>query len=183
MTELVSVLCAAPNSVYKRLPDVDVFDEARDARTFDGSTPIVAHPPCRAWSAFTRHQAKPGPEEVSLGLWCCERLKSCGGVLEQPAKSHLFQAGGLPLPGNKLGNLWSIEVWQSWWGYGDRKATWLCFSNVESNAVQCPIQLWRPVGRNSINHKGSKNQRAATCEPFAKWLIDIALTVRTGDRR
>lgn len=81
-------------SVYKTLPDIDVFDAVRDAKTFDGSCPIVGHPPCRAWSAFCSHQAKPTEGEKELGLWCCDKLKECGGVIEQPAHSRLFEAAG-----------------------------------------------------------------------------------------
>ena len=98
---LVSVLCASRNSVYKTLDAVDVYDATRDARTFPGNTPIIAHPPCRSWSAFCRHQAKPEPGEAELGLWCAEQLRKCGGVLEQPAHSRLFAAAGLPLPNQR----------------------------------------------------------------------------------
>lgn len=44
----VAVLFAREDSVYKTLPECEVYDMARDARTYDGPWPVVAHPPCRA---------------------------------------------------------------------------------------------------------------------------------------
>ena len=173
---IVSVLCAARNSVYKTLPGVEVYDAARDARTFPGDTPIVAHPPCRAWSAFLRHQAKPSEGEKELGLWCAEQLKKCGGVLEQPAHSHLFQAAGLPQPGTSVGELWSLRVWQVWWGHINRKDTWLCFSKVPSEAIDIPLRL-HAIGGDSRRWKLHKRNRSATPQLFARWLVEAARSV------
>jgi len=61
----VAVLCAAPRTIYRSLEAVEVYDRRRDARTFAGGMPIIAHPPCRGWSAKTRHQAKPEPGEMN----------------------------------------------------------------------------------------------------------------------
>lgn len=176
---IVSVLCAAPRSVYRDLPGVEVYDRRRDARTFAGDTPIVAHPPCRGWSAKTRHQAKPEPGEMDLGLWCVEQLRRCGGVLEQPAFSHLFAAAGLPRPGNpgewrRDGEVWSIAVWQAWWGYPMRKATWLAFCRVPYNAVQIPFRLHSRGNDRRAEQVMSRQQRSATPRDFAEWLVSLA---------
>lgn len=50
----VAVLFARADSIYKGLPGVDVYDADRDARTFPGGCPVVAHPPCRAWAVSGR---------------------------------------------------------------------------------------------------------------------------------
>lgn len=39
----VAVLFARADSHYKELPDCDVYDMTRDARTYDGPHPVVAH--------------------------------------------------------------------------------------------------------------------------------------------
>jgi len=44
-------LYVEPNSVYKRL-GLDCWDEKRDARTYRGPGPIIAHPPCARWGAM-----------------------------------------------------------------------------------------------------------------------------------
>lgn len=175
MSARVSILCAARNSIYHSLECVSVFDERKDARTFSGDTPVVAHPPCRAWSAYVAHQAKPKPGEKELGLWCCEQLRLCGGVLEHPAHSRLFEAAELPLPGTRDGDIWSTEVLQLWWGDSRRKATWLCFSRIEPSQIEIPFVL-RASDRGDRRRWQvmSKNQRSATCESFARWLVEAA---------
>lgn len=47
----VAALYVARGGCYFGLPDVDPWDEARDARLYRGSSPVVAHPPSMAWNA------------------------------------------------------------------------------------------------------------------------------------
>lgn len=108
----VAALCVAPNSGYKNMDAVECYDMARDVRTFTGGMPVVAHPPCRTWSAYTAHQAKAPPGEKELGLLCAEWLRREGGVLEHPAHSRLFEAARLPMPGQRLGDLYTMLVFQ-----------------------------------------------------------------------
>ena len=123
---MIAALCVSRVSIYKTLEGVDCFDIDRDVRTFAGGMPIVAHPPCRSWSAYCAHQAKPLPGEKELGLWCVDKLRECGGVLEHPAHSRLFDAAGMPKPGEpERGGLWSLAVDQSWWGDTRKKKTWI----------------------------------------------------------
>jgi len=173
----VAALCVAPNSHYKTMPMVHTYDISRDVRSFAGGMPVVAHPPCRAWSAYTAHQAKPLPGEKELGLLCAEWLRREGGVLEHPAHSRLFDAARLPMPGQRIGDLYTMLVWQAWWGYPMRKATWLCFSCVDVKKLDIPY-----LPHDSRSGEGdrrrqqlmSKHQRAATVPEFAAWLVGAA---------
>jgi hypothetical protein len=80
----VAALCVAPNSGYKQMVGVECYDKGRDVRTFAGGMPVVAHPPCRTWSAYTAHQAKAPPGEKELGLLCAEWLRREGGGTGAP---------------------------------------------------------------------------------------------------
>lgn len=180
----VAVLCAARKSVYHGMPAVEVYDSSRDAFTFPGGMPVVAHPPCRLWSAFTRHQAKPAlgghERERELGLWCCGQLRACGGVLEQPAHSHLWVAAGFPRPGQPEANgVWSLEVWQAWWGYPVKKATWLAFCGVPKDAVVTPYRLHAKGKDHRRQQLMSRRERSATTLEFAEWLIQLARLSRS----
>lgn len=176
----VAALCVAPNSVYKTMRGVHCYDKERDVRTFAGGMPVVAHPPCRAWSAYTRHQARPEHGEAELGLLCAEHLRKEGGVLEHPAHSRLFKAAHLPPPGTRAGDLYTMLVWQAWWGYSMRKATWLCFSKIDVRRLPLPF---RPHdSRSGLTDRRrqqlmSKHQRAATVPSMAQWLVAAARSI------
>jgi hypothetical protein len=168
---VIAVLCVAKNSIYKTL-DVDCYDIDRDVRSFDRSCTIVAHPPCRSWSAYCAHQAKPLPGEKELGPLCVEILKECGGVLEHPAHSRLWDHCKLPQPGSRQGDIFCQEVNQSWWGDSRLKKTWLLFCKCEPLPI--PFRLHDTRGDRRRWQLMSKHQRSATHPEFAKWLVATA---------
>lgn len=176
---MIAALCVSRNSIYKTIKGVECYDIERDARMFNGGMAIVAHPPCRAWSAYCAHQAKPLPGEKELGLWCVEKLRECGGVLEHPAHSRLFDAAAIPKPSEPpRDGLWSIAVDQSWWGDSRKKSTWLCFSEVDRESIVVPFALRDTAGDRRRWQVMSKHQRSATCEAFARFLVDCARLAR-----
>lgn len=177
---IVSVLCAARNSVYKGMQDVDVFDIQRDARSFCGETSVVCHPPCRSWSAYCSHQAKPMPGEKDLGPWCVEQVKRCGGVLEHPAHSRLWDHCGLPRVGDpERDGMFSMWLEQSWFGDTRTKNTWLFLVGVDREKLTIPFRLHNPNGDRRRWQCMSKNQRAATSFEMAEWLVSAARTVNS----
>ncbi|EIP99365.1 hypothetical protein OpiT1DRAFT_03879 [Opitutaceae bacterium TAV1] len=177
----VAVLCCARRTQYRYMPGVECYDIDRDVRTFAGGMPVVVHPPCRSWSAFTAHQAKPLPGEKDLGPLCVEWLRKCGGVLEHPAHSRLFSHCGLPLPGESRAGLWSIEVLQSWWAghLGTQKRTWLCFAHIAPAEVHFPLTLRGQGGDKRLWQYMPRSLRAETCREMAEWLVTHARLANT----
>lgn len=53
MTEVAALFVDAAGS-YADLAGVDLWDEARDARLYPGTAPVVAHPPCQRWGEVAR---------------------------------------------------------------------------------------------------------------------------------
>lgn len=96
----VAVLFARRDSVYKTLPNCDVWDIDRDARLWLGGSPVVAHPPCRAWGRL-RQFANPRPDEKELAIYAIDMVRKWRGVVEHPAGSSLWPHLGLPAPGKK----------------------------------------------------------------------------------
>lgn len=178
----VAALCVAAKSVYRSLQNVECYDLRRDVRTFAGGMPVVAHPPCRSWSAYCAHQSKPLPGEKELGPLCVEWLRKCGGVLEHPAHSRLFDATGLPKPGETKDGLWTVEVLQAWWGDSRTKKTWLCFSGIGKATVQFPIRLHDPSGDRRRWQLLNSTSRSATVPAMAEWLVDVARRSRPNKR-
>lgn len=181
---MVSILFARKDSIYKALPDCDVYDIDRDARSFPGGMPVVAHPPCRAWGRL-RHFANPRPFEKELGLWAVDQVRQWGGVLEHPAGSLLWRDKQLPV-GNEIDEYggYTIDVDQFWFGHKARKKTWLYIVGVDRKDLPAiPLRLDAVTHRiGSMKLKGgrkplpeiSKREREATPPDLAAWLIRVA---------
>ena len=190
---MIAALFIEADSIYKRL-DCDCYDIARDARTYTGNNPVVAHPPCQLWGNmatinFARwggDHNKPG-NDGGLFAFALETVRRCGGVLEHPAKSRAFAAHGIPKPVGigwhrvPCGG-WVCEVWQSAYGHRAQKATWLYYFGT--NPPIEPIWL-RPKGTHQVGFQDrrgkaknkptlSKREANATPESFALYLIELA---------
>jgi len=139
---MIAALYVERNGVYYDLPDVDPWDEERDARLYDGPWPVVAHPPCQRWCRFakgieTKHGYKVGDDggTFASALWA---VRTFGGVLEHPAGSLAWDAFGLPKPKSSQGWTVSLDdagascyVEQGRYGHPMKKATWLYACGVE----------------------------------------------------
>lgn len=183
----VAVLFARADSIYKRLPGCDVYDEQRDALTWPGGAPIVGHPPCRSWGSL-RHFAKPQPGERELALWCVDRIREHGGVLEHPNASRLWPEYGLPSVGGERDAFggWTLVVDQDWWGHRAEKRTRLYIVGCEpADVPPVPIRLEDPprvISASARRRKGHpqwrplvrKSEREATPPAFAEWLVELA---------
>lgn len=177
----VAVLFARADSVYKTLPDCDVWDIERDARTWQGGAPVVAHPPCRAWGRL-RKFAKPRPDEKELALFAVEKVRTFGGVLEHPEGSTLWPVAGLPAPGRRdaFGG-WTLPIYQSWWGHRADKATLLYIVGCEPNNVpDMPMMLGEATHviaqsrKNNRRPEVTKAEREHTPPALAAWLAELA---------
>ena len=142
----VAALYVDPNGVYAGLPDVDVWDEARDARLYEGPWPVVAHPPCARWCALAGfveyvHGYRRGDDGGCFAA-ALDAVRMFGGVLEHPAHSQAWDAFGLPEPqtvegwtGDLYGG-WACEVQQGNYGHRGAKPTWLYAYGVELPAMR-----------------------------------------------
>ena len=181
----VAVLFARQDSVYKRMPMCDVYDIDRDARTYDGTLPVVAHPPCRAWGRL-RQFANPRADERNLARLAVALVREFGGVLEHPAGSLLWQAQRLPVPGcrDPWGG-WTISAPQFWWGHKAEKMTWFYIFGCEpTNIPDVPLVLGRAshVIKSSKRDRRplvTKQEREHTPEPLARWLVELAARCQT----
>lgn len=181
----VTVLCCAKHSVYKSIPGADCFDKDRNAASFDGQNPVVAHPPCRLFgqlSQFVTLSECDACAEILLGVRCARFTQKNGGVLEQPANSSLFRIAGLPNPGDKTGPGWTMEIPQGWFGHRARKLSWFYFVGIKPKDLPpMPFAFDRYTGGGngsnaSVRLMGHK-EREGTPKALAEWLIDVARRV------
>jgi len=189
---LVAALFVRRNSIYKAMPAVECYDEARDARTFKGGMPVIAHPPCRLWGTMA-HMSTADPAEKELATWSVDVVRREGGVLEHPKRSRLFHHPNFKLPGqvDAFGGF-LLPIVQFWWGHKADKATMLYIVGVSPEAIPpIPLQLGEApsVCSNSRRRRApsvpwrpeiSKAERECTPPALAQWLVDVArLTVKS----
>lgn len=137
----IAALFVDPNGTYAGLPGVDLWDEARDARSYPGLFPVVAHPPCERWCRLAGLvEARWGHKRGEDGGCFASALASVrkwGGVLEHPAYSDAWSAFDLPTPQRHGGwqrgicGGWACHVEQGRYGHAAKKATWLYAFNAD----------------------------------------------------
>lgn len=198
----IAALYVATGGCYFGLPDVDPWDEARDARLYAGPHPVVAHPPCGRWGAYWW-----GGPSAKVRF----ELGADGGCFAAALASVRKWGGGIGAPGRlaRMGALqpegaaaqrvgaadifggFSCAVEQGHYGHKARKPTWLYACGVE-----LPALVWG-VSAAVASIDGSKNRRhrargvrspndtveclgkkarAATPLPFRDLLVSIAKT-------
>lgn len=158
----IAILCANENSIYKTIPGLEVYDINRDAYTYKGTDPIIAHPPCAQWSRLKAF-AKINNKEKNLAYYCLDKIHENGiGILEHPMGSSFFKEAGI------VKNLYSVD--QYWFGFPARKRTYLYFYRCK------PIKF--PLKFDAIEtdvQKMKYESRSTTTEKFALWLIECIL--------
>lgn len=167
---MIAALYVQHEGVYFNLPGVDPWDEARDARKYEGPHPVVAHPPCQRWGRYWSGGPNPNAKRRQLGdddgcfAAALARVRAFGGVLEHPEASHAFAHFGLRRPTRGWG--WQRDGFEQWvccveqghYGHPARKATWLYY--VGRNPP--PDLIWGPSqGQRLDEGFHSKEERAA----------------------
>lgn len=202
---MIAALYVATGGCYFGLPDVDPWDEARDARLYAGPWPVVAHPPCERWGRYwsggpsARVRRELGDDNGCFAA-ALAAVRTWGGVLEHPEASHAWRRYGLIGPprggswqtaGDWTG--WTCCVEQGAYGHRARKATWLYASRCE-----LPILQWRAEGefvrlddgfhskeeraravKTGARQRLSMRQRLATPTAFRDVLLAMARSVHT----
>lgn len=198
----VAALFVATGGCYFGLPDVDPYDEARDARLYAGPWPVVAHPPCERWCQMAPvNQARYG-QAIGADSGCfasaLASVRAWGGVLEHPALSLAWPEFDLPRPPSDGGWVrgfcggWSAHVEQRHYGHRARKATWLYAFGVKPPSLkwgpgpepEAWISADRP--RAELAAAGvdqlSKAEAKATPIEFRDLLLNIARSARAKEQ-
>ena len=197
---MIAALYVEPNGPYANLEGVDVWDEARDARTYAGPHPVVAHPPCARWSVLAglveSLGGKPKREDEGCFAAALAAVRNYGGVLEHPASSAAWKWFGLNRPASSGG--WVNADWEGGWtccvaqrNYGHRatKRTWLYAVGFrlpslvwgDGPSTNVRVTTHGPLsGRadRGLVEKMGHRERRITPEPFRDLLLSMARSVR-----
>lgn len=139
---MIAALFIETGGCYFGLPDVEPWDITRDARSYSGPHPVVAHPPCQRWGKFW-HGSTRKPHQYRLGedggcfASALTAVRNYGGVLEHPAASRAWPFFGLRSPtagsgwvkADELGGF-TCHVEQGHYGHIANKGTWLYAAHV-----------------------------------------------------
>lgn len=144
---MIAALYVETDGCYFGLPDVDPWDQARDARMYAGPFPVVAHPPCQRWGKMWAGQPlwiKRTGERKQKGhdKGCFKSalfdVRRWGGVIEHPWGSHAWEWFGLNKPPRSGGWIradnhcgWTCCVEQGRYGHYARKPTLLYAVNCD----------------------------------------------------
>lgn len=176
----VAALYIDPLGPYPTLPGVECWDERRDAKTYPGPHPVVAHPPCGPWSRL-RHLSR--FQDPECALVAVDQVRRWGGVLEHPDGSRLFRVCQLPLPGGlpDAHGGWSVAVDQVSWGHKAQKRTLLYVVGTHPSAVRLrtggtPTHLVTTCRRGEARSLPTLSAAARRRTPieFAEFLVAIA---------
>lgn len=141
---MIAALYVASDGSYFGLPNVDAWDEVRDARNYAGPHPVVAHPPCQRWGKMWFGQPLTikltGVRKIKGDDGGCFKaalasVRTYGGVLEHPWGSHAWKHFGLNMPDRAGGWIaadahgWTCCVEQGRYGHYARKPTLLYVVN------------------------------------------------------
>ncbi len=141
---MIAALFVRKGGVYFNVPDVDPWDQRRDARLYWGPFPVVAHPPCQRWGRYwfggpsSKVRRQRGDDGGCFSA-AIASVRRWGGVLEHPAYSSAWEAfeifappaaGGWITAGDGVG--WTCHVEQGHYEHRARKATWLYAARVPS---------------------------------------------------
>ena len=195
---MIAALYVMRDGPYANLPGVDVWDKERDARTYAGPWPVVAHPPCDRWNMLSAVNAKRWGYRINDDDGCfaaaLASVRRWGGVLEHPAETRAFKFHNIPEP--KAGGWqltidgdWVTEVNQAAYGHRARKRTWLLY---HGDSLPPPLD-WRdvhgthrvgfgfPADTNKPLPRIKQREALATPEPFRALLISIARSAMQND--
>lgn len=105
--KMIAALYVMTGGPYFGITDVDPWDIVRDARTYAGPFPVIAHPPCQRWGKMwfgqpltvkrTGIRKKKGDDGGCFKA-ALSSVRKWGGVLEHPWGSHAWKHFGLTIP-------------------------------------------------------------------------------------
>lgn len=181
----VAALYVDPRGVYAGRAGVDLWGEARDARTYAGPLPIVAHPPCGRWGRLWKQAGAAYPGEGD-DCWAAAvaAVLRWGGVIEHPRDSIAVRQtfGRIPPTGawaQTLDGWWGTVVYQGAYGHAAPKQTALLW--YSPTGLTPPALDWSPVDPGGRVMNLCSRLRKATPPAFADVLIDLALATRDPD--
>jgi hypothetical protein len=191
----VAALYVRSDGPYVGRPDVDAWTEERDARTYPGPLPVVAHPPCARWGNLwwsARHKGLGLGDDDGCFAAAVASVRRWGGVLEHPSSSRAWARFGLVPPPSAgwarnpfAPREWTANVHQRNYGHRALKRTWLLYVGdrtpppLDWGDPESP-EAWVTWGATGAETRARgvevmcKRERELTPAPFVELLLGLA---------
>lgn len=185
----IAALFVDADGIYANRPGVECWPKERDARTYAGPWPVVAHPPCERWGHFARSIWGRVGEDGGCFAAALAAVERFGGVLEHPASSDAWRTFGLAVPPSSGGWArslyrpgWTCHVEQGQYGHLAPKATWLYYVGspppmLRWGRADLPMVESCPslgVTRGRTVEAMTRRERRSTPMAFADLLLSLA---------
>lgn len=177
----VAALYVDPSGPYGAYA-VDSYDVERDARTYEGPFPVVAHPPCGPWGKY-KARCNQDPDAARHAV---EAVRRFGGIFEHPIGSTLFAELGIPTapwtpdrPTDEYGG-YTIRIPQWHFGHRGEKDTILYIVGTDE-LPPLPFNEGDTDDQVKIERMG-KRERRLTPGPMAWWMCNVASRCRPPGR-
>ena len=187
----IAALFVQSRGPYSGRSDVDAWPKGRDARGYAGPWPVVGHPPCARWTAYTFFARGGAKQHRTIGddggcfAAALRAVRTWGGVLEHPRYSRAWAAFGIQRPARGGGwqrltcGGWTCEVWQGRYGGRVPKPTWLYFYSPIGNApapLDWAVATERSASFSTIHRHERRSRRSGLT------LLSSGQRSRTPDR-
>lgn len=173
---MIAALFVKRGGPYYGIPDVDPWDEERDARLYAGPWPVVAHPPCQRWGKMWFGQPltvkltgvrKVKGDDGGCFAAALRAVGDYGGVLEHPWGSHAWAFFGINKPRREgrwtvadcIGG-WTCCVEQGRYGHYARKPTLLYAYGCDLPELDWGVSEHR-IPQEAIDRMGLKRAKRA----------------------
>ena len=170
----VAALYVDPSGPYPALvANGEWYDAERSARTYAGDLPVVAHPPCGPWGKLSWRCKD---QDRTHAIHAIAEVRRCGGILEHPVGSRLFEECGIPTapwtPDRETDEFGGYTLcFPQWnWGHRGEKGT---IVYIVGTADLPPLPR-RMTGTPHPIQKMGKRERRLTPPAFAWWMCSVA---------
>ena len=193
MTHTVAALFVSESGPYINRSNIDAWTISRDARTYPGPLPVIAHPPCERWgshwhgtTAQRRHKYTLGDDHGCFAA-AIAAVRAWGGVIEHPARSLAWMYHGFSFPhhdgwtpcDSPWTGWWTCAVYQGSYGHRTLKPTWLLYNGRQPPH---PLDFERPSKQLKTLSQISKVERDRTPYLFMVELIRLATVAAKGNQ-
>jgi hypothetical protein len=121
-----------------------------------------------------RSFSKENKAEKDLAMFCLDKVKSNGGILEHPAGSQFWKVA-------HVSRLNIISINQHWFGFPAQKRTWLYFYDVEP--LSYPLNFNTPLKTVSQLHSAARSLQPLSLCRYLVASVEYSINTKINNQK